>query len=83
MKNINDAELMATDYVSQVYPGLDKESSQFKESEQHFLMGIWALLQLLNNKNFNLSKVQTIENEIREYQTKRLSDLGYSSEGKK
>jgi len=75
MKDVSDAYKMADDYVKQVYPWLKESSNQFKESQQHFLMGIWAALQLLKNDKFTKKMTIKLDSELREYQKARLESL--------
>ena len=71
---VNHALEMAKDYVNQVYPSkVNLSPNQREESEQHFLMGIWAMLQLA--KKMPAEKIEELEKEIREYQEKRVKEL--------
>lgn len=70
---VNDAVLMSKDYVKQCYQNREINETQRLESEQHFLMGLWAMLQLA--RQMPLEKIDQLEKEIREYQIERVKEL--------
>ena len=70
---VNDAVLMSKDYVKQCYQNREINETQQLESEQHFLMGLWAMLQLA--KQMPLEKISQLEKELREYQIERVKEL--------
>lgn len=74
-ETINEIENTANEYCRSVYPKMDENERQFKESKQHFIMGVWAFFQLTKNNNFTKEKASELEKEIRDYYTKRSTEL--------
>ena len=72
MISLNDVDVMAIDYVNQVYKHPISET-QRQESQQHFIMGMWAMLQLA--KQMPPDRIVTLEKELRECQIKRVKEL--------
>ena len=80
MISLNDVDVMAIDYVNQVYKHPISET-QRQESQQHFIMGIWAMLQLAKQMpperidTLEKELIDTLEKELRECQIKRVKEL--------
>lgn len=69
---VNDLYKMARDYVSQVYPR-GCHPRQRDESEQHFICGVHAGVQLL--RQLPPEKLETLDKEIRAFQMERVKTL--------